>query len=34
MDVVELNPTRNPVGTTTAVAMKLVTELAARLLHD
>jgi agmatinase len=31
-DVVELNPTRDPVGTTAAVAVKLVTEFAARLL--
>ena len=33
-DVVELNPTRDPVGTTAAVAVKLVTELAARLLRE
>lgn len=33
-DVVELNPTRDPVGTTAAVAVKLVTEFAARLLRD
>jgi agmatinase len=32
-DVVELNPTRDPVGTTAAVAAKLVTELGARLLR-
>ena len=32
-DVVELNPTRDPVGTTAAVAVKLVTELVARLLR-
>ena len=32
-DVVELNPTRDPVGTTAAVAVKLLTELAARLLR-
>ena len=32
-DVVELNPTRDPVGTTAAVAVKLVTEFAARLLR-
>ena len=31
-DVVELNPTRDPGGTTAAVAVKLVTEFAARLL--
>jgi len=31
-DVVELNPTRDPVGATAAVAAKLATELAARLL--
>jgi arginase len=33
-DVVELNPTRDPVGTTAAVAVKLVTEFAARLLRE
>jgi agmatinase len=33
-DVVELNPTRDPVGTTAAVAVKLVTEFAALLLRD
>ena len=33
-DVVELNPTRDPVGTTAAVAVKLLTELAARLLRE
>jgi arginase len=33
-DVVELNPTRDPVGTTAAVAAKLVTEFAALLLRD
>ena len=33
-DVVELNPTRDPVGVTAAVAVKLVTELAARLLRE
>jgi len=33
-DVVELNPTRDPVGVTAAVAVKLVTEFAARLLRD
>ena len=32
-DVVELNPARDPGGTTTAVAAKLVKELAARLLR-
>jgi agmatinase len=31
-DVVELNPTRDPVGTTAAVAAKLAKEIAARLL--
>ena len=33
-DVVELNPTRDPVGVTAAVAVKLVTEFAARLLRE
>ena len=33
-DIVELNPLRDPVGTTAAVAAKLVKELAARLLRD
>ena len=33
-DVVELNPTRDPVGATAAVAAKLATELAARLLKS
>jgi agmatinase len=33
-DVVEFNPTRDPVGTTAAVAVKLVTEFAARLLRE
>jgi len=33
-DVVELNPTRDPVGTTAAVAAKLVTEFGSRLLRD
>jgi arginase len=32
-DVVELNPARDPVGATTAVAAKLVKELAARMLR-
>jgi agmatinase len=32
-DVVELNPTRDPLGVTAAVAAKLVKELAARLLR-
>jgi agmatinase len=32
-DVVELNPTRDPLGVTAAVAAKLVTELSARLLR-
>ena len=32
-DVVELNPTRDPVATTAAVASKLVKELAVRLLR-
>ena len=33
-DIVEVNPLRDPVGTTTAVAAKLVKELTARLLRD
>ena len=33
-DIVEMNPLRDPVGTTAAVAAKLVKELAARLLRD
>jgi agmatinase len=33
-DVVELNPLRDPVGATAAVAAKLVKELAARILRD
>jgi agmatinase len=33
-DVVELNPLRDPAGTTAAVAAKLVKELAARMLRD
>jgi arginase family enzyme len=32
-DVVELNPTRDPLAVTAAVAAKLVTELSARLLR-
>jgi agmatinase len=33
-DIVEMNPLRDPVGTTAAVAAKLVKELVARLLRD
>lgn len=33
-DIVEMNPLRDPIGTTAAVAAKLVKELAARLLRD
>ena len=33
-DIVEMNPLRDPVGTTAAVAAKLVKELTARLLRD
>jgi arginase len=33
-DIVELNPLRDPLGTTAAVAAKLIKELAARILAD
>lgn len=33
-DIVELNPRRDPLGTTTMVAVKLLKELAAKLLED